>query len=374
MGPVIHQEAAQAEGLRARIVARHESNDRDGHDRSSSFTLDIELEVGSGQTAALLGPNGSGKSTTVDVLAGIMPLDDGRIELNGRLLDEPSSNVYVATDHRNVGVVFQQSLLFEHLNVLDNLAFGPATNSSRRVARQKVKPWIEAFDLGRLLNRRPSELSGGEAQRVALARTLAAEPELLLLDEPLAAVDVTARTELRRTLRGCLAEFAGPRLLITHDPSDAFLLADRIHVLEGGSVVQTGTPQEIRLRPRTPFVAALAGLNLMTASNDSGVLTIDDAAISLRTSNTATQGPVLVTIAPNAVALHLESPHGSPRNAWPTVVASVEPLGDITRIGLDRPLPLSVDVTPDAVAAMDLRPGLQIWASVKATEIQLDAA
>lgn len=343
--------------------------------RGDSFQLDLELVIDSGETVALLGPNGAGKSTTVDALAGLLALDDGRIELCGRVLDDPGADVFVTPEQRRVGVVFQRYLLFDHLDVTDNVAFGPAAQGRRRrEARAVARRWIDALDLGDLAGRRPPELSGGQAQRVALARALAAEPDLLLLDEPLAALDVETRTQLRRTLDGHLGDHAGPRLLITHDPADAFLLGDRIVVLEDGRITQTGRADDIRRRPATPYVAALAGVNLLRGSNRGGVLSLDDHGHELRTADTRTAGPVVITIHPHAIALHAEQPHGSPRNSWPTTVAAVEPLGDVTRITLADPLPLGVDVTPAATAALGLAPGVAVWASVKATEIEVHPA
>lgn len=338
--------------------------------RGDTFTLDMELAIPAGSTAALLGPNGSGKSTTVGALAGIHPVDDGYIRLGDRVLDDPATATFVAPEHRRVGVVFQRYLLFEHLDVTDNVAFGPASAGlRRRPARAAIRHWLEALDLVDLADRRPSQLSGGQAQRVALARTLAAEPEALLLDEPLAALDVATRAQLRRTLRTHLDGYDGPRLLITHDPTDAFLLADRIHVIEDGRITQTGTPEQIRRSPATAYVAALAGLNLLTGASAAGTITVHGHRLTLHAADTHTVGEVLVTIAPNAIALHLEQPHGSPRNSWPTTVEAIEPLGEITRVTLGDPVALGVDITPGAALSLGLVPGAAVWASVKATEI-----
>lgn len=355
-----------AKGLSARIVVC----------RSDTFTLDIELVIEPGTTAALLGPNGSGKSTTVDALAGILPLDEGRIELAGRVLDDPETGSFVSSEDRLLGVVFQQGLLFGHLDVTANIAFGPrSAGISRKQADAIARRWIDALSLDDLADRRPGDLSGGQAQRVALARALAVSPLLLMLDEPLSALDIATRTKLRRTLAAHLDHYEGPRLLITHDPADAFLLADRIHIIEDGVITQAGSVEDIRRRPATPYVAALAGLNLLAGTNDGGTVTLDEhSGHALQSADRTTAGPVLVTIHPNAVALHAEQPHGSPRNAWRSTVVTVEPLGDITRITLAEPLPLNVDVTPAATAALGLTPGTDVWASVKATEVNLNPA
>ena len=358
-------------GLRARIVVR----------RSDAFVLDVDLTIDPGSTTALLGPNGSGKSTTVDALAGILPLDAGRIELAGRVVDDPGSGVFVPSEDRRLGVVFQRGLLFDHLDVTANIAFGPRSSGRpRKEADAIARRWIDTLDLGELAHRLPGELSGGQAQRVALARALATEPDLLMLDEPLAALDISTRTKLRRTLAGHLERYDGPRLLITHDPTDAFLLADHLYILEGGVITQSGSVEDVRRRPATPYVAALAGLNLLSGTNSGGTVDLDDQpGQTLISADTVTNGPVLVTIHPNAIALHpagdgAPAPEGSPRNRWTTTIVTIEPLGDITRITLGGPIPLIADVTPAATAALGLAPGGRVWVSMKATEVALNPA
>jgi len=352
-------------GLAARIAVR----------RGEFFTLEVDLAIEPGATAALLGPNGAGKSTTVEVLSGLLPLDEGRILLGDRVLDDVENGVFVPPERRRVGVVFQHYLLFEHMSVLDNVAFGPVNaGRSRRDARHSAGEWIDALDLNDLSERRPGELSGGQAQRVALARTLASEPDLLLLDEPLAALDVTTRSQLRRVLADHLGDYSGPRLLITHDPTDAFLLADRIHILEDGRLTQSGTADDIRRRPATRYAAALAGTNLLAAKNNHGTLTLEEHTHVLQAADAHTNGSVLVTIHPTAISLHTDQPHGSPRNTWLTSVASIEPLGETTRVTLGDPLPLGVDITPSAADALGLRRGAHVWASIKATEIGVTEA
>ncbi len=338
--------------------------------RDNGFVLDITLDIEPGTTVALLGPNGAGKSTTVDALGGLLPISDGRIALDGAVLDDPSQDVFAPPEAREIGIVFQDYLLFEHLSVRDNVSFGPVAAGNSN-ANAIAETWMQTLDIAAFANRSPTDLSGGQAQRVALARALASEPKLLLLDEPLAALDVETRTGLRRTLASHLGHFEGPRLLITHDPTDAFLLADEIAILEDGKVTQRGTPDELRRAPATSYAAALAGLNLLSGTTRGGVLELDDFAQSLSAADTQLDGAVLITIRPNAIALHAQQPHGSPRNTWSTTIRSVEPLGDITRVVLDLPLPLSVDVTPGAVSALSLAPGADVWASVKATEINL---
>ncbi len=351
-------------GLDAHLVARR-----------GGFELDVALGIEAGTTVALLGPNGAGKSTAVDCLAGLLPLDAGHVVIRTRVVDDPAAGTFVPSEERRIGIVFQDGRLFDHLDVVDNITFGRrAAGVGRRAARASAGQWIEAFELNGLEHKRPPELSGGQAQRVAIARALASDPELLLLDEPLSALDVTARTTLRRELVQQLRELPAPRILITHDPGEAFLLADEIHVIEDGRISQRGTADDIRRHPATPYVAALAGTNFLTGVNDGGELLLDDHPRTLRTADAHTAGPVLITIPPRAISLHREQPDGSARNTWPTDVAAIEPLGETTRIELGLPLPLTVEITPAATADLGLEPGTPIWAAIKATEVNVSPA
>ena len=277
-----------------------------------------------------------------------------------------------APEDRRIGVVFQDYVLFPHLSVADNVAFGlRARDLRRREVDRRVDEWIDRLDLGNLRDRRPGDLSGGQAQRVALARALITEPELLLLDEPLAALDVTTRAALRRTVADHLDQFAGPRLLITHDPTEAFLLADEIYVIEDGTITQVGTADDIRLRPRTPYAADLAGSNLVSGTASAGI--VKTIGHELRVGDTAIAGPVLATIHPRAISLHRTQPEGSPRNTWSTTVSRLEHYGDRVRVQTDAPLPLTAEVTPNAIDALELHVGSAVWVSVKATEISVVA-
>ncbi|HEY6608834.1 MAG TPA: ATP-binding cassette domain-containing protein [Candidatus Limnocylindria bacterium] len=336
--------------------------------RGPSFRLEISLEIQPGRTVALLGPNGAGKSTAVAALAGLLRLEDGWIRLGSRTLDEPSAGTYVPPEARRIGVVFQDYLLFGHLSVVENIAFGLRSRGVRRAeARARATEWIERLGLDGNGERKPTDLSGGQAQRVALARALVTEPHLLLLDEPLAALDVTTRVELRRVLAEHLAAFAGPRLLITHDPTEAFLLADEIHVIEHGTVTQSGTADEIRRRPRTPYVADLSGSNLVTGMAADGM--VDTGTHRLQTADHEIAGPVLAVIRAAAIAVHRQQPEGSPRNAWATRIVRLEHLGDRARLLTGDPLPLTAEVTEEAATELGLAVGGEVWLSIKATEI-----
>jgi molybdate transport system ATP-binding protein len=343
--------------------------------RSEVFDVSIEIEVARGTTTALLGPNGSGKSTIVSVLAGLLAIEDGHIRIGDTLVDAPSEGVFLPVAQRHVGVVFQDYLLFDNMNVLENIAFGPrAAGRVAPDAKKIAQSLMEQFGLDGLADLYPPQLSGGQAQQVALARALAISPSLLLLDEPLAALDVATRSRFRRSLAAHLDSFDGARLLITHDAADAFLLAEQIVVLENGRVIQSGSAEEIRRHPATPYVAALSGRNLLQATNTGGVLTVDGSDQPLQTWDTASSGAVLVSIPPSAIAVYTEQPHGSPRNTWATTVSAIEPLGDTSRVYLGAPLELSADLTPGAVTSLRLEPGSSVWVSIKATEIDVSQA
>ncbi|HSM44704.1 MAG TPA: ABC transporter ATP-binding protein, partial [Acidimicrobiia bacterium] len=287
--------------------------------RSETFRLEIDLVIEPGSTVALLGPNGSGKTTAVQCLAGLLAIDHGRITLGATVLDDPEQGIFIPPEERRVGVVFQDYLLFPHLSVLENIAFGPRSRSQpRERALAVAHAWVDRMGLDQVESKRPVDISGGQAQRVALGRALATDPEVLLLDEPLAALDVTTRAELRRSLADHLVGFEGPRLLITHDPLEAFLLADFVYVVEDGRVTQFGTPDEIRLRPRTSYAADLAGSNLIAGVARDGVVDVGDHVVHVADHGVA--GPVLLTIPPTAISIHLQRPEGSPRNSWQTRV------------------------------------------------------
>lgn len=336
--------------------------------RRDGFLLQAALEVEAGRTAALLGPNGAGKTTMLEALAGLVPLDAGSVVLGDRTLEDAA--IFVPPQSRNIGVVFQDYLLFGHLTVGQNLAFGLVSRGvTRAEVERRVHEWLRRIGLAEKEDRKVGALSGGEAQRVALARALITEPELLLLDEPLAALDVSSRVMLRREIQEYLAEFSGPRIVITHDPTEAFLLADEIHVLEQGSITQWGPANEVRMRPRTPYVADLVGVNLLTGEAEAGEMVVDGFRIHLADGEIT--GPVLATIHPHSISLHRSRPEGSQRNSWETAVTRIERYGSRVRVQTGDPLPLAAEITPESKEALGITEGARVWVAVKATEIDV---
>ena len=332
------------------------------------FALDVALSVEAGETVAVLGPNGSGKTTLLHALAGLVPLDAGQTRLDGVVLDDVAAGVSVPTEHRPVAVVFQDLLLFPHLSALENVAFGlRCRGRSVRDARQAALAWLDRMELGAFAHARATMLSGGQAQRVALARALAIEPKLLLLDEPLAAVDVQVRAQLRRDMRQHLATFDGVRLLVTHDPVEAFALADRVIVLEEGSVVQAGTPAAVTARPRSRWVANLAGVNLFRGRAADGRVVLDGGGEIVVAEPIA--GDVFVAIHPRAVTLWRAKPDGSPRNVWQGRIDEIDPEGAVARVRVASTPTIVAEVT--AASADRFAVGETVWVSVKATEVTL---
>jgi molybdate transport system ATP-binding protein len=335
--------------------------------RLDGFDLDVAFGAEPGRVLVVVGPNGSGKTTTLRALQGTTALDGGRIELDGTVLDDATARTFVAPEARRVGMVHQDLLLFPHLSARDNVAFGLRVRGiGKAEARRRADEQLDALGLAAQAGLRPSALSGGQAQRVALLRALATEPTLLLLDEPLAALDSTVRGDTRRDLRRTLGTFGGIAIVVTHDPIDALTLADDVVVIEQGRLAQAGTIAEVTTRPRSGHVAELLGTNLVQGRATETEVRVGEAVVHLAD---AADGDVFVTIPPSAVALHTAEPDSSARNRWPMTVASIEPSGERMRIRLDGPIPLVAEITAISLADLQLQAGSPLWASVKATEL-----
>jgi molybdate transport system ATP-binding protein len=335
------------------------------------FSLDLSLDAADGDTIGLLGPNGSGKSTTLRCLAGLDAPQTGRIDIAGVTVVDTTRGIDLPPEQRSVGFVFQDYLLFPHMSVLDNVAFGlRARGEARQSAERRAREWLERLEIGDLASRKPGRLSGGQAQRVALARALVIEPDLLLLDEPLAALDAGTRASVRSLLRRHLADFHGAVVMVTHDPMDAMVLADRVVVLEDGHAVQAGTPGDVARRPESTYVAQLVGVNMLRGRAHDGVVTLDSGG-EIRIANVAISGPVIVALRPEAISVHLQHPEGSARNVWQSRVSSLEARGDLVRLEVEGPPALTAVITPAAVADLGLHEGADVWLTAKATDLDV---
>ncbi len=339
--------------------------------RLGELDLDVELRASAEEVVAIIGPNGAGKTTILRILAGLLRLADGRVELDGALLDDPATGAYVVPERRPIGVVFQDYLLFPYLSARDNVAFGLRNRgASKRDARRSADEWLERVGLTDRATSKPAQLSGGQAQRVALARALATSPRLLLLDEPLAALDAGTRAEIRRELRRHLDEFAGIRLMVTHDPVDAATLADRLIVVEHGRVSQTGSVSEVSAHPRSEYVAQLVGLNLYRGDAARGSISIAGGGV-LETGDSQLDGSVFAAVNPRAVALYRTEPDGSPRNRWQGTVTDLDVLADRVHVRLDGTAPVIAEITSTAADELGIEPGVQLWSVIKATDVRV---
>jgi molybdate transport system ATP-binding protein len=340
--------------------------------RLGGLDLDVTVAAEPGEMVAIVGPNGAGKTTLLRALAGLVALRSGRIEIDGEVVADAMRRISVAPERRPVGFMFQDVLLFPHLTARENICFGlRARGVPRRRALQRADEWLGRLGLLERAASRPSRLSGGEQQRIALARALITEPRLLLLDEPLAAVDASARVDLRRLLRDQLSRYPGIRLLVTHDPLEAMALADRLVVLEQGRVAQVGTIADVTARPRSRWVATMLGLNLFHGEATAGGLDVAGATIAALTD---VRGTAFAVVHPRAVALHRSRPEGSPRNVWHGHADSLDQEGDRVRVRISGPVPVVAEVTPAAIRELALVVGDPVWVSVKATEVEIYAA
>jgi molybdate transport system ATP-binding protein len=334
--------------------------------------FDAGLSLAPGETVAVLGPNGAGKTTLLNVVAGLLRPDSGSAEIDGKVLFDldGGAGTWTAPHQRGTALLAQEPLLFPHLSALENVAFGPrSAGIARKTARESARTWLAAVDAVEFEGRRPAELSGGQAQRVAVARALAANPEMLLLDEPMAALDIHAAPLLRRLLKKVLA---GRRaIIITHDVLDALMLADRVIVLEGGRIAEEGPTRQVLERPRSRFAAGLAGLNLINGTlTAAGVRTAAGLEVAGHMDEEVVAAgpgqPGVAAFPPSAVSVFLTDAHGSPRNSFPVTVTELEQHGDQIRV---RGGGMSADITPAASADLGLAPGMTVYFVIKAAAV-----
>jgi molybdate transport system ATP-binding protein len=339
--------------------------------RLSRLSLDAAFTVAEGEVLALLGPNGSGKSTILRTLTGLLPLADGRVVLDGTVLEDPGRRVRVAPEKRPIALMFQDYLLFPHMTALENVAFGlRCRGSAKNTAREKAAEVLAGLGLSQVAEARPGAMSGGQQQRVAMARALVTDPRLLLLDEPLAALDVSIKTSVRRLLRDVLGKSRAANVLVTHDLLDAVALGDRMIVIENGGIVQAGTPGEVTARPRSRYVADLTGVNLLRGTARGTLLELDGGGQLICVAPAA--GPALAVIPPARVSVARHRPErAEEENTWPGRITAVDLMGDRVRVHVAGTPAITAEVAPAVVDELRLDDGGEIWASVHSSGISV---
>jgi molybdate transport system ATP-binding protein len=345
--------------------------------RLGALELDVALEVRSGECLALAGPSGAGKTSVLRIAAGLVRPERGLVEANGETWLDTERGVDVPPEERRCGYVFQEYALFPHLSAWHNVAY-PLRGMPRARRRERALELLGRFGLGELADARPRTLSGGERQRVAVARALARKPEVLLLDEPLSALDARTRASAARELADVLSDVEVPALLVTHDFAEAAQLGDRVGVIDAGRVVQEGTPTELAAAPRSAFVADFTGAVVLTGTarpGSAGLTSVElDGGGTVSTTD-AGDGPVAVSVYPWEIAIEPggEAPHGSTQNRLSAKVVSITTVGNRVRVSLAGPQPIAAEITLDSAERLGLRAGARVTATWKATATRLVA-
>ena len=311
-------------------------------------TFELQLSLTLDSTVALIGPSGSGKSTVLNAIAGLVKPAAGSIRCDGETWFDAASGVFLPPERRRVGLVFQDYALFPHLTVRQNIEFG---------RHGSADAYLERFGIGHLEHARPGSLSGGERQRVALARALARDPAILLLDEPLSALDAHTKIDVRAELQQLLADLEIPTLLVTHDFEDAAALAGRVGVLVEGQLRQTGSPTDLVAQPADPFVASFTGANLLPGR-------LDDGTVISTGDDGGGHGARTLAVYPWDITISTHRPDDSATNVIAGAITSITELGNRARVTIG---PLSAEITVDSLRRLGLQTGQHAYASFKAT-------
>ena len=345
--------------------------------RFGDFRLEADLEVERGTTLVVVGESGAGKSTLLRLLAGLEHPDMGRILLGDESYFDGEAHAPIPAWRRKIAYVSQDYALFPHLTVFENVAFGLRTQGLRgRWVRSRVGEIVDQLGIGELVRRRPHQLSGGQQQRVALARALVVDPGLLLLDEPLSALDLQTRRTVRGELRRTLADLPCVTVYVTHSPVEAIMFGDQIAVVEAGLIMQKGTREDLLRHPRTHYVAEFMGVNLFRGTlgyrDFGGMAEVQTPDITLSVVDPGGDDEVFVMVNPREVTLYLQRPEGSAQNTFygPIVEMVPEPpFGERLRVALGSKPPLVAEVTKHAAETMGLKVGVPVYASFKASGV-----
>jgi molybdate transport system ATP-binding protein len=342
-----------------------------------ALELEVALRVRPGECLALAGPSGAGKTSILRIAAGLVRPAQGLVEANGETWLDTERGIDLPPEGRRCGYVFQEYALFPHLSAWQNVAY-PLTGVPRTQRRERAHELLERFGMRELADARPRTLSGGERQRVALARALARRPAVLLLDEPLSALDARTRAGASRELAAVLREVDVPALLVTHDFAEAAQLGDRVGVIDAGRVVQQGTPSELAAAPRSAFVADFTGAVVLTGTarrGPEGLTKVELDGGGVVSSTDAGDGPVAVSVYPWEIGIEPagEPLHGSAQNRITAEVVSVTTVGNRVRVSLAGPQPIAAEITRDSAERLGLRAGARVSATWKATATRLVA-
>jgi len=342
--------------------------------RLGALDLDLTVEVAPGECLAVAGPSGAGKTSLLRVAAGLLRPQYGLVEAGGETWLDTRRGVDLPPERRRCGYLFQEYALFPHMSALQNVAY-PLRGSDRR---QRAAALLDRFGMSALADAHPRTLSGGERQRVALARALAREPDVLLLDEPLSALDARTRASAARELGALLRDAEVPAVLVTHDFAEAAALGDRVAIVDAGRMLQEGTPSDLAAAPRSAFVADFTGAVVLTGTARGGPDGLTHVALDgggAVTSTDRAAGPVAVSVYPWEIAIEPagEAPHGSTQNRVGAEVLSVTVVGNRVRLGLAGPQPLAAEITQASAEALGLRPGVRVTASWKAAATRVVA-
>jgi molybdate transport system ATP-binding protein len=340
-----------------------------------ALRLDVQVAVEPGECLALAGPSGAGKTSVLRVAAGLLRPERGLVQANGEAWLDTARGIDVPPERRRCAYVFQDYALFPHLSAWRNVAY-PLRGLPRSERRRRALELLERFGLAERAEARPHTLSGGERQRVALARALARRPHVLLLDEPLSALDASTRAGAARELAGVLRESDAPALLVTHDFAEAAQLGDRVGIIDSGRVVQEGTPSELAAAPRSAFVADFTGAVVLTGvarSGPDGLTLVELDGGGVVASTDPGSGPVAVSVYPWEISIEPagEEGHGSARNRLPVEVVSTTTVGNRVRLGLAGPQPLAAEITLASAERLELRAGAVVNATWKAAATRL---
>ena len=338
----------------------------DGETALGFNQLSYSLQVEKGEHIVVIGQNGAGKSALLRILAGLLPLTKGSLKIDNQLVDQPESYTFLPAHKRPTVLQLQTGAVFPHLNVTKNIAYPlRQMKVEPKIARSIIEESIERFELSEIRNRLPSTLSGGQLSRVALARSLAGSPGILLLDEPTSSIDIEASSWIGEFLKGLQTTL----VLVSHNPVEALLIGKKMVVIDNGTVIQRGTPVDVSTQPVNSWVAKFLNLNLLSASVNEFEANVHGGG-SLRLAE-KWNGEVNISFSSSAISLYTDPPDGSPRNVWEATVSALHADGEIVRVEIAGPFKATAIITKESLHQLDLRLGSKCWAAIKANELNV---